>query len=157
MNRAQQDQIIGIIDSVTDMTIATVREDGFPQATTVSYVNDGLTIYFGTTEDTQKTKNLDRNDKVSITINREYDNWDEIEGLSIGATAARVTDPAEQEKVSELMFSKFPQVAQYAPPEADIGELVIFRIEPIVISLLDYRQGFGHTEVITPTSAESAA
>src|ERR1700731_3853356 len=29
-----------------DMTIATVREDGYPQATAVSYVNDGLAVYF---------------------------------------------------------------------------------------------------------------
>ena len=30
-----------------DMTIATVREDGYPQATAISYVNDGLAISFG--------------------------------------------------------------------------------------------------------------
>ena len=40
-------EIISILDDANDMTIATVREDGYPQATTVSYVNDGLKIYFG--------------------------------------------------------------------------------------------------------------
>lgn len=157
MNKEQQEQICAIIDDVNDMTIATIREDGFPQATTVSYVNDGLTIYFGTSEDAQKAKNIVRNDKVSLTINRDYDNWGEIEGLSIGATAERVTDDAEQARVSELMFKKFPEIAQYALPEEEFGTLVLFRIEPKVISLLDYRKGFGYTELITVAPASAAA
>lgn len=28
------------------MSLATVRADGFPQATTVGYANDGLDLYF---------------------------------------------------------------------------------------------------------------
>jgi pyridoxamine 5'-phosphate oxidase-like protein len=36
------------------LTFATVHEDRFPQATTVSYVNDGLTIYVGCGAETQK-------------------------------------------------------------------------------------------------------
>jgi hypothetical protein len=35
MDKAIRDQIISIIDDVDDMTIATVREDGYPQASTV--------------------------------------------------------------------------------------------------------------------------
>jgi hypothetical protein len=43
-------------------------EDGYPQATTVSYVSDGLTIYFGCGEASQKARNLARNTKVSLTV-----------------------------------------------------------------------------------------
>lgn len=77
--------------------------------------------------------------------------------MSIGATATRVTDPAEQERVSELMFRKFPQIAQYVPAEAEFESLVLFRIEPKIISLLDYRKGFGHTELIIPGSTDTPA
>ena len=41
MDPALSHEIISILDDANDMTIATVREDGYPQATTVSYVNDG--------------------------------------------------------------------------------------------------------------------
>ena len=51
---ALREQIISIIDDAQDMTIATVREDGYPQATTVSYAKDGLIIYFGASADSQK-------------------------------------------------------------------------------------------------------
>ena len=54
MDAATLKQIISVIDEVNDLTIATSRDDGYPQATTVSYVNDGLTIYFGTASHSQK-------------------------------------------------------------------------------------------------------
>ena len=47
MDSPTRKQVVSIIDDIDDLTIATVRNDGYPQATTVSYVNDGLTIYFG--------------------------------------------------------------------------------------------------------------
>ena len=93
ISEKDREQIISIIDDVDDLTIATMREDGYPQATTMSYVNDGLTIYFGTAEDSQKARNIARANKVSVTINRPYDNWDEIEGLSMAAIATRIREP----------------------------------------------------------------
>jgi len=54
------------------MTIATVREDGYPQAPTVSYVNDGPTIYFGCAAASTKAKNITGNAKVSLTVNLPY-------------------------------------------------------------------------------------
>lgn len=38
------------------MTIATIRDDGYPQATVVGFVHDGLTIYFGSDRNSQKAR-----------------------------------------------------------------------------------------------------
>ena len=146
MDSAIQEQIISIIDDVDDMTIATVREDGYPHATTVSYMNDGMVIYFMTPSDSQKTRNLAKEGKVSLTITRPYESWNEIEGISMGGVASSVTDPAEQEKVGRLLLKKFPEAANYEPDDNTVG-VAFFRIEPTVVSLLDYRKGFGHTEL----------
>ncbi len=81
MDPTLEQEIVSILNEANDLTIATVREDGYPQATTVSYINDGLTIYFGC-----------------------------------------------------------------AP--TDMEELVVFRITPEIISVLDYRKGFGHTDLV---------
>ena len=75
------------------MTIATLRADGFPQATTVSYMNDGLNIYFMSVANGQKARNIARNNKVSLTINRPYKDWNEIESLSMGAIATARNRP----------------------------------------------------------------
>jgi len=147
MDTAIRKQVVSIIDDINDLTIATVRNDGYPQATTVSYVNDGLTIYFGTTSDSQKARNIASNSKVSLTINRPYTTWDEIEGVSISGAAVLIADKAEQDKVGALLFKKFPQIENYMPPDVPPDALVLYRIEPQFVSPLDYRKGFGHTEI----------
>jgi len=146
MDPGLKQEIISILNDANDMTIATVREDGYPQATTVSYVNDGLKIYFGCAANSQKAKNLSRNSKVSLTVNLPYASWNDIRGLSLGGRAERVTDPQEAEQAGQLMFEKFPQVARYAP--AELEDIVLFRVTPEVISVLDYRKGFGHSDLI---------
>ena len=147
MDSATREKIVAILAGAYDMTLATIRPDGYPQATTVGYVNDGVKIYFGTAADSQKARNIALCDKVSLTVTLPYDRWEEIQALSMGARAARVTDPVEMAKVGRLMLKKFPQGADFGPEEAD--SIAIFSISPVVVSVLDYRQGFGHTELVT--------
>ena len=147
MTPEQKANILDILDSAKDITVATVREDGYPQATTVSFVHDGLTIYFGCALESQKVRNIKRSDKISLTVNLPYESWDEIRGLSLGGRAHIVTDPAELQRVFETMITRFPQINDYATEDTR-QEVGVVRVEPEVISLLDYRQGFGHTEEI---------
>ena len=139
-------EILSILEGANDMTIATVREDGYPHATTVSYVSDGFAIYFGCAAESQKAMNIARSDKVSLTVNMPYSSWEEIRGVSIGGRAVRVTDPNEIDRVGQLMLRKFPQIAQYAPTRVE--GIILFRITPEIISVLDYRKGFGHTDLV---------
>ena len=137
------------LDETDDLFTTTVREDGFPQATMVSYVNHRLAIYFGTSTASQRAKYISRNNKVSLTINRPYENWDEITGISLDGHAIAVTDKRESRKAGELVLKNFLQVEQYMPSEAGVeGELVLFCIEPLVVSLLDYRRGFAQTDLV---------
>ncbi|MGA8902964.1 MAG: pyridoxamine 5'-phosphate oxidase family protein [Bradyrhizobium sp.] len=46
------------------MTIATLRPDGWPQATTVGYVSEGLDLYFLCGPNSQKAHNLAVDDRV---------------------------------------------------------------------------------------------
>jgi general stress protein 26 len=146
MYSGQKLEIVEILAGANDMTIATLRLDGYPQATTVNYVNDGVTIYFGTGAETQKARNIAACDKVSLTVNLPYKTWDEICGLSMGGRAARLTDPREIAKVGRLILKKFPQGADFGPDDAT--SIALFSISPEVVSVLDYRKGFGHAELI---------
>ena len=147
MDNATRANILAILEGRSEMTIATVRPDGYPQATTVSFVHDGLTLYFGTAADSQKARNISLCDKVSLTVTLPYDRSEEILGLSMGARAARVTDRDEIAKVGRLMLKRFPQGADFGPDEAD--SIAIFAVKPVVVSVLDYRNGIGHTELVT--------
>ena len=46
MNEQIKEKILALLDQHRIMTLATLRPDGWPQATTVGYVNEGLTLYF---------------------------------------------------------------------------------------------------------------
>lgn len=144
MNPGLREEILSILRGAVEMTVATIRPDGYPQATTVNYVSDDLIIYFGCAADSQKASNIASNDKVSLALTLPSFNWEEIRGLSIGGRAAPVTDPKEVNRVSELMLRKFPQILRYVLT----GKKGVFliRVTPEVISVLDYRKGFGHTD-----------
>ncbi|WP_457090130.1 pyridoxamine 5'-phosphate oxidase family protein [Microvirga sp. P5_D2] len=147
MDARLRDEILSILDRASDMTLATIRQDGYPQATTVSYANDGLDIYFGCSEDSQKARNISRNGKVSLTINLPYANWGEIRGISAGGHADRLTDPSEIERAGQLLLRKYPQgIAEYASGPG-VG-VAFFKVVPTVISVLDYRKGFGHRDLV---------
>ena len=64
MDAAMRDRIVGLLDSHPVMTIATLRPDGWPQATVVGYVNQGLALYFLCGLDSQKAANIARDDRV---------------------------------------------------------------------------------------------
>ena len=61
-----------------------------------------------------------------MTIDRHYKHWDTIESLSLAAIASLVTDKKEIEKISDLMFQKFPEITQYA--SSDLDEIAFYRI-----------------------------
>lgn len=146
MEEEVRTRIESILSRGKDLTIATVREDGYPQATTVSYVNDGMSIYFVCEATAQKARNIARDGRVSLTVDLHYGDWGEIEGLSMAAVAERVSEPEELAKARTLVYRKYPQIADYEP--LDVDGLALFRVTPKVVSLLDYSKGFGYTELV---------
>jgi nitroimidazol reductase NimA-like FMN-containing flavoprotein (pyridoxamine 5'-phosphate oxidase superfamily) len=148
VNPAIREKIIALLSAHRKMTIATLRPDGWPQATTVGYGNDGLAIYFLCGPDSQKAANLALDDRVSLTIDDDTEQVMSIEGLSMAARAQLVTDPKEAEKALQLMLRRYPP--QKIPmPMPSIAEVRIFRVTPSVISVLDYSKGFGHSDLVT--------
>ncbi len=142
-------KILELLDQHRIMTIATLRPDGWPQATTVGYVSEGLTLYFLCGLDSQKAQNLAQDDRVSITIDHDTPKLMEIAGLSMAAHARPVTDRQEAEKVLRLLPSKYPEHEPLPVEMPTPDDVRIFRVTPTVISVLDYTQGFGHTDLVT--------
>jgi len=147
MDKKMENFVLDIMKDHNILTLATLREDSYPQATTVTYVNDGLTIYFVTARDSQKIKNITSCNKVSLTIDKEYEDWKKIKGLSMAATAEVLTNPDEIVYAMNCFVKKFPLVADMPQPE-DPMALAVVRIRPKIISVLNYVPGFGHTDLV---------
>lgn len=149
MDDALKQKILSILAEHRIMTVATLRPDGWPQATTVGYASEGLTLYFLCGADSQKATNLARDDRVSVTIDHDEPQVMQIAGLSMAAHARLVEDPEEAEKALRLILSRYPEQKAFNLPMPKPSEVRIFRVTPLVISVLDYSKGFAHTDLVT--------
>jgi nitroimidazol reductase NimA-like FMN-containing flavoprotein (pyridoxamine 5'-phosphate oxidase superfamily) len=151
MDESLKQKILALLDSHRIMTVATLRPDGWPQATTVGYVNDGLTLWFLCGLESQKAKNLARDNRVSLTIDHDTPDILSITGLSMAARAYRVSDRAEAQKVLGMLPLRYPDApaatAQMKMPAPE--DVALFRVVPELISVLDYTKGFAHTDLVT--------
>ncbi|SON55156.1 PPOX class probable F420-dependent enzyme [Hartmannibacter diazotrophicus] len=145
-------KIMTILDAHRIMTVATLRPDGWPQATTVGYVNDGLAIYFLCGLDSQKARNIAHDSRISLTIDHDTSDLMAIEGLSMAAHAELVTDPAEADRVIAMMPAKYAEqrIEALPFPMPTHSDVRIYRVKPVVISVLDYSKGFGHADLVRP-------
>lgn len=145
MDKKMEGFVLNILQSHNILTLATLREDGYPQANTVTYANDGLTIYFATDANSSKVRNIAKCNKVSLTIDREYEDWTKIKGISMGATAEILTKLEEIQKAMGHLVTKFPALQQLPQPEVPPA---IIKLTPKIISVLNYELGFGHTDLV---------
>lgn len=150
VNDPMKRKILALLEGHRIMTIATLRPDGWPQATTVGYVHEGLTLWFLCGRESQKARNLALDSRVSITIDHDTPDIMAITGLSMAARADRVTDPSEARKVIGMLLARYPD----APPPAAAPtmpgpeDVAVFRVSPEIVSVLDYTLGFAHTDLV---------
>ena len=150
MQETMRTKILALLDQHRNMSLATLRPDGWPQATTVGYANEGLTLYFLCGLDSQKAANLARDNRVSLTIDDDTPQVMAITGLSMAALAQAVVDRAEAENALRLLMLKYPEQKSLPSslPMPTPENVRIFRLTPTVISVLDYSKGFGHTDLV---------
>ena len=113
MNEDIRRKILALLDQHRVMTLATLRADGWPQATTVGYVNEGFTLYFLCGLNSQKASNLARDNRVSLTIDHDTDQVMAITGLSMAAHAHLVVDRNEAIKVLDMLPLKYPKQVSF--------------------------------------------
>jgi len=142
-----EQKAVEILDQYRLMTIATLRADGWPQATMVSYANDGLLLYFIISRQSQKYANIARDSRVSIVVGRDFEDPAEIKALSVAANASEVQDPAQRRRAIDLIMQRHPVLARLGGP--DRGHSVVMRAYCSIVTILDYSKGFGHADLLT--------
>ena len=142
-----EQKAVGILDQYRLMTLATLRADGWPQATMVNYANDGLLLYFIISRQSQKYANIDRDSRVSIAVGRDFDNAADIRALSIAANASEVRDPGQRERAIELILHRHPALATLGRP--NLERSAVMRAYCSIVTIIDYSKGFGHADLLT--------
>lgn len=129
------------------MTLATIRPDGYPRAASVGYVSEGLTLYVLAGAGAEKIADIRRCAKVSLTIQRAYEDWHKIAGLTIAATAQVITDRVEIRHVLALFTAKYPALAELLPT-LGTEEIVVVRLQPKTVALVENTLDIGGAEII---------
>jgi nitroimidazol reductase NimA-like FMN-containing flavoprotein (pyridoxamine 5'-phosphate oxidase superfamily) len=142
-----EQKAVDILSKYRLMAIATLRPDGWPQATMVSYANEGLLLYFIVSRASQKYTNIERDSRVSIVVGRDFEDPAQIKALSIAANASEVRDPKQRERAIELILERHPALARLGRP--DLEHSAVMRAYCSIVTILDYSKGFGHADILT--------
>ena len=146
MDEALREKILEVLRSQHLMALATIRPDGYPQATVVNYVHDDLILYFASDAASQKAGNIKLNNKVSVAIASETRNFYKLSGLSLSGVATRLLEKEAAREHALSLFRKIPQSKRFVPQ--DPLQLAVFSITPVAISLVDYASGFGKSYLV---------
>ena len=146
--------IIGLLARERLLTLACSRADGWPQATTVGYVNQGLDLYFKVARDSQKFANFKVDPRASIAIRLSGPDCGDGVGVSMAGEAVEVTDPEVATRMGAAVIERFPGVDVHCPSGSSAA-LLHFR--PRLISTVGVAKGRSDPETFIPAGAASGA
>jgi nitroimidazol reductase NimA-like FMN-containing flavoprotein (pyridoxamine 5'-phosphate oxidase superfamily) len=81
------------------ITLTTLGRDGYPHSVPIGYFRVGEEVYLGCRAGTQKIKNIERNPKVSLSLEAGRTMGD-IKGVMIQGDARVYTDPEDLVRLS---------------------------------------------------------
>ena len=142
-----EQKAVEILDKNRLMALSTLRPDGWPQTTFVGYANEGLLLYFVVSRDSQKFANIQKDDRVSLVVGRDFHDPSTIKALSIAAHASEVTDKTQRKRAVELLLERRPGLRKLEPPQP--YHSAVLRAYPTIVTIVDYSKGFGHADVLT--------
>lgn len=119
-----------LLGSARLMALGVNRPDGWPQVTTIGYVNDGLKLYFVIARDSQKFRNIQADPRVSVAIRPEGAEADTV-GVSLAGRAVEVTDAAEVERLNNLVFERYPDARAFCPSGSSVA---VMRLSPEIVA-----------------------
>lgn len=134
--------VIALLDAQRLMSLAVNRPDGWPQVTTVGYVNERLDLYFLVGRQSQKHANIVRDPRVSIAVRGESDQGDAV-GVSLAGKAVEILDPVRVEDLNRMVFTRYPGVSLYAPAGNSVA---LYHVAPHILSPVTISGGRSRAE-----------
>ena len=106
--------------------VATVNEHGMPHLVPVCHVLANGKICFGSGNDGRKVKNLEKNPRVTVTVDLYSDDWAHIKGVMVQGTAKVFSRGPKFRRIRDLLYAKYPHYrtdATLSPSDSVIVEV----------------------------------
>lgn len=146
--------IVDLLDRERLLTLACVRPDGWPQATTVGYLNEGLNLYFVVARSSQKFANLQADPRASVAIRSEAGAQHDGVGVSMAGQVVEVTDPPTIERLNRLVAERYPDIHAYCPSGAAVA---VLHFRPRIVSAVGIVHGRSEAETFSLGEVDAAS
>ena len=137
------------------LTLATANADGSPHACDLFYAYADEAFYFLSDPKTRHAQNLAREPRVSATIHGAARGWQDIRGIQMEGTAARVDDGAERARAFAQYLARYAFVREFLPSIEVLGHaheifgvVDLYKLTLRWLRWIDNTQGFGYKETI---------
>jgi uncharacterized protein YhbP (UPF0306 family) len=146
MNAKISNRLKQFLAAHTTLTLATLAEDGRPQAAPLFYAEmDDLSLIFISEQRVRHSQNVAHDSRVAATIYADGQQWQTIQGLQLeGMCMALSGEAAEAAQAAYL--AKFPFISADPFLAGMLQRVTFYRISPAWLRLIDNSQGFGHKE-----------
>jgi nitroimidazol reductase NimA-like FMN-containing flavoprotein (pyridoxamine 5'-phosphate oxidase superfamily) len=136
-----KDEVINYLSKRKFMTLATTQNDN-PLTHPIAYVNKGSILYFSTSNETRKAKNIKENPNVAFSVYEGTEHLDEIINVQMEGEATIVENSEEIEEILKMLGTKFPTMANMIT----YTDNVIIKITPTICYYTNYTTGYGSRE-----------
>ncbi len=133
------------------LTLATTNADGAPHACDLFYAYADDAFFFLSDPKTRHIQNLAREPRVSATIHGAARGWQDVRGVQIDGTAARVDDRAERARAFAQYLVKYAFVREFLPSVEMLGRaheifgvVDVFKLTPRWLRWIDNAEAFGY-------------
>ena len=136
------------------MTLATTGPEGI-WAAAVFYAHDAqFNLYFLSAGHTRHAQNMAQTPQVAVTIQEDYADWSNIQGVQLAGTAVLLKGDLRQQAIDRYQ-AKFPFLAKAPPPiQAAFQKVNWYQVNPTELYFVDNSKGFGHRDQLLPTLVE---
>ncbi len=146
MNETTKQRIKQFLAEHTTLTLATVAEDGHPQAAPLFYAAmDDLSLIFISERKVRHSQNITREQRVAITRGADGQQWSEIRGVQLEGTCVVLAGQAAR-SARLVYLNKYPFIQKNKFLKLMLNTVTFYKIIPTWIRLIDNSQGFGHKE-----------
>lgn len=146
-----KNKIKSILESHDLLRLATVDGNGFPNVRSVDYVNDSedeSKLYFTTFSGAQKVKEIEKNNKVYIVVDKSANTIEELAQIQyIRGTgiASKLETKEEMGYAMGLLLKKYPFLSDLP---GDPSMMSLYRIDLKEVKVTDNSLGFGHLDIV---------
>ena len=143
-----RERLLNFLRNHQVVTVAVVEPDGTAHAAALFYaVDDELNLYVLTEPTSRHGRAMARTVCVARTIQRDRQEWWEIQGAQFRGRCRRLRGAA-RERGWDIFAARFSFVG--SPAIAGLAQalekMALWRIEPAWMRLIDNRRGFGHKD-----------